>query len=68
MATKAAPKPPRKRSTERGNRINITLDARRTNQLEQIVRVFGVDPSSAISDCVARRHLELKKEFPNEFD
>lgn len=72
MATKAVSKKsavPKKYVTSgRGERVYCTLDKRRLDQLQQIIKMFGGDNSSAVSDCIARRHVELKKEFPNEFD
>lgn len=71
MPTKADNKSPvaKKPATKgRGIRIYCTLDKRRHDQLDQVIRMFGGDPSSVISDCIARRHIELKKEFPNDFD
>ena len=71
MTTKSAPKKIAKKkyaTSGRGQRLYITLDAKRHEQLAQMIKVFGGDNSSAVSDCIARRHLELKKEYPNEFD
>ncbi len=51
----------------RGERVSVTLDKRRREQLTRMIDVFGGDNSSAISDCIARRHIELQKEYPDEF-
>jgi hypothetical protein len=59
---------PKGSRTGKGKRLQGTLDQRRWQQLEQMMDVFGTDVSSAVSDCIARRHIELKKEYPNEFD
>ncbi len=47
--------------------MSLTLDKKRREQLRRIIEVFGGDNSSAVSDCIARRILELKKEYPDEF-
>ncbi len=71
MATKTAPKkrniPKSYVTGGRGERVSLTLDKRRREQLRRMIEVFGGDNSSAISDCIARRHIELQKEYPDEF-